>query len=66
MPFVLGGGLTDESVWSGFPNLKRWLDETNSRSAAQATLALRERHAFKAEFDEEARRHMFRHLAPAA
>jgi GST-like protein len=28
--------------------------------------ALKDRHAFKTEFDAEARGHMFRHIAPAA
>ncbi|MFE1597333.1 glutathione S-transferase family protein [Methylobacterium sp. ID0610] len=67
VPFVLGSGPSDESVWGDLPHLKRLLDTIGARPAAQAALALRERHAFKAEMDEEARRHMFRHIAtPAA
>ena len=45
------------------PNLKRLLDEISARPAAQRTEALKVKHAFKTEMDEEARRHMFRHLA---
>jgi GSH-dependent disulfide-bond oxidoreductase len=59
LPFVLGG----EGAWEKFPNLKRHFDEINARPAAQRALALKERFAFKAEMDEEARRNMFRHLA---
>lgn len=63
VPFILGSSPTDESAWSGLPNLQRLLGEINGRPAAQAALALKDKHAFKAEFDEEARRHMFRHLS---
>jgi GST-like protein len=59
VPFILG-----EDAWALFPNLKRLLDEIHARPAAQAATALKDRHAFKTEMDEEARRHMFRHLAP--
>jgi GST-like protein len=44
-----------------FPHLKRLLDEISARPAAQRTATLKDRYAFKAEMDEEARRHMFRH-----
>ena len=59
LPFVLG-----EEAWAKFPNLKRHFEGINARPAAQRALALKERFAFKAEMDEEARRHMFRHAAP--
>jgi GSH-dependent disulfide-bond oxidoreductase len=66
VPFVLGSGLADASVWADLPHLKRFLDEVGARPAAQAAAAIKDRHAFKAEMDDEARRHMFRHLgAPA-
>jgi GST-like protein len=57
VPFILG-----DDAWAGFPHLKRLLDEISARPAAQRTAMLKERHAFKAEMDDEARRHMFRHL----
>ena len=60
VPFILG-----EDAWSGMPNLKRFMDEIGARPAAQAATALKDRHTFKTEMDEEARRHMFRHLRQA-
>ncbi len=57
-PFVLG----DEGAWSSFPHLRRLVDEIAARPAAQRALALKERHAFKSEMDDEARRAMFQHL----
>ncbi len=65
VPFVLGAGLGDESVWDGLPNLKRLLDEISARPAAGRAVALKDRHAFKAEMDADARRHMFRHTVAA-
>ena len=61
VPFILG-----DDAWAAMPNLKRLLDEIGVRPAAERALALKDRHAFKTEMDEEARRHMFRHTAPAA
>ena len=62
VPFVIG-----EDAWTKLPHVKRLLDEINARPAAQRAEALKTRHAFKAEMDEDARRHMFRHIAqPAA
>jgi GST-like protein len=58
VPFVIG-----EDAWTAMPNLKRWFDEVSARPAALRAAALKDRHSFKAEFDEEARRHMFRHIA---
>jgi GST-like protein len=58
VPFILG-----ENAWGDFPNLKRLFDEISARPAAQAATALKERHSFKAEMDDEARRHMFHHVA---
>lgn len=57
VPFILG-----EDAWGKFPNLNRLLDEIGARPAAQAANSLKDKHAFKTEMDEEARRHMFRHL----
>jgi GST-like protein len=56
--FIMG-----EEAWAEFPNVKRLLDEISARPAAQRANALRDKHAFKAEFDDEARRHMFKHIA---
>jgi GST-like protein len=61
VPFILGQG-----AWDEMPNLKRHFDEITARPAAQAASALKDRHAFKTELDEEARRHMFRHTAQSA
>jgi GST-like protein len=60
VPFILG-----DDAWAAFPHLKRLLDEVGARPAAERALAIKERHAFKAEFDDEARRHMFRHTVAA-
>ena len=58
IPTVLG-----EAAWAKFPNLKRLVDEISARPAAQRAVALKDKHKFKAEMDDEARRAMFRHLA---
>jgi GST-like protein len=54
VPYILG-----DDAWSKFPNLKRLLDEINARPAAQRAEALKSKHAYKMEMDDEARRHMF-------
>jgi GST-like protein len=53
-PFVLG-----DDAWSKLPNTKRLFDEINARPAAQRVAALKERHAFKTEMDDTARKAMF-------
>jgi GSH-dependent disulfide-bond oxidoreductase len=58
LPFALGA-----EAWAKFPNLKRLVDEIEARPAAKRALALKDRFTFKAELDDEARRHMFKHLA---
>lgn len=58
LPYVLG-----EDIWTRLPNLKRLFDEISARPAAERANALKDRAVFKQELDEEARRHMFRHLA---
>ncbi len=63
VPFVVGESAKDTSVWGQFPNLKRFLDTVNARPAAVKAESMKERHAFKSEFDEEAKRAMFRHIA---
>lgn len=54
VPFVLGA-----AAWEQLPNVKRLLDEVNARPAAQRAEALKAKHAFKAEMDDEARAVMF-------
>ena len=54
MPFILGA-----DAWEKLPNVKRLLDEVNARPAAQRAEALKTRHAFKTEMDDDARRAMF-------
>ena len=54
VPFILG-----PDAWTKLPNVKRLLDEVNARPAAQRAEALKTRHAFKAEMDEDARKAMF-------
>jgi GST-like protein len=51
-----------------FGNVKRLVDEISARPAAQKAIALKDRHAFKTEMDEEAKRAMFpgNYLAQAA
>jgi len=57
IPVALG-----ENGWAKFPNLKRLVDEISARAAAARATALRDKHKFKTEFDEEARRAMFGHM----
>jgi GST-like protein len=57
--FVMGAGALEK-----FPNVARWFAEVNARPAAQRAEGLKGRHAFKTEWDDEARRNMFRHGAP--
>jgi GST-like protein len=56
MPTVLG-----ETAWAKFPNLKRLVDEISARPAAQRAAALKDRHQFKTEMDDLARRSLYRH-----
>jgi GSH-dependent disulfide-bond oxidoreductase len=54
--------LSGEAAWAKYPNLKRLVDEISSRPAAQRAVALKDKHKFKTEMDDEARRAMFRHM----
>jgi GSH-dependent disulfide-bond oxidoreductase len=54
VPFALGDG-----AWEKLPNVKRLVDAINARPAAQRAAALKDRHVFKAEMDDDARRAMF-------
>ena len=61
IPFILG-----EDAWAKLPHVKRLTDEISARPAAVRAAALKDKFPFKAEVDAEARRHMFKHLAPTA
>jgi GST-like protein len=61
IPFVL-----DKEAFDKLPNLKRLVDEIEARPAAQAALKLKDKFTWKTEMDEEAKGHMFRHLAVRA
>lgn len=54
VPFALGA-----EAWEQLPHVKRLLDTVSERPAAQRAVALKDRHAFKTELDDEARRAMF-------
>ena len=56
MPYVLGTG---DATWTAYPQIKRLLDEINARPAVARADALKARHAFKTENDDEAKRFMF-------
>jgi GST-like protein len=56
--FALG-----QESWDALPNVKRHFGTISARPAAQRANILKDRHAFKTEMDEEARRFMFRHTA---
>jgi GSH-dependent disulfide-bond oxidoreductase len=58
MPTVLG-----EAAWAKFPNLKRMVDEISAHPAATRAIAIKDKHKFKTEFDDEAKKAMFGHLS---
>lgn len=60
VPFALGS-----EAWARLPNVKRLFDAISARPAAQRVAALKDRHAFKTEMDDQARRAMFPHLERA-
>ena len=60
VPHMMG-----DDAWSKFPNVKRLIDEISARPAAQRAVALKDKFTFKAEMDDEARGHMFKHLRKA-
>jgi GSH-dependent disulfide-bond oxidoreductase len=51
-----------EEAWVKMTHVKRHLDEISARPAAVRANALKDRFQFKADMDEEARRHMFPHM----
>jgi GST-like protein len=54
VPYIFG-----QDGWSKFPNVKRLFDEINARPAAARADALKDKHAYKTEMDDEARKAMF-------
>ena len=54
VPFILG-----PDAWKRLPHVKRLLDEINARPAAQRAEALKSRHAFKTDMDDEVRKVLF-------
>jgi GST-like protein len=60
IPFILG-----EDAWMRVPNLKRLHDDIDARPAAARAKALKDRFTWKADMDDEARKHMFKHLSQA-
>jgi GST-like protein len=58
VPTVLG-----EGAWDQFPSLKRYIDGINARPAAKIAGALKDRHKFKTEMDDQARKAMFGHMS---
>ena len=58
LPNIMG-----EGAWDKFKNLKRMVDEISARPAAQKASTLKDRHKFKAEMDDEAKKAMFGHLS---
>ena len=54
VPFALGA-----EAWEQLPHVKRLLDAINERPAVQRAAALKDRHAFKTEMDDDARKAMF-------
>ncbi len=61
VPFVLG-----EKAFEKFPNLKRLFDEISARPAAVAAQAMKDKFAFKAEMDADARKILFKHAQKSA
>jgi GSH-dependent disulfide-bond oxidoreductase len=54
VPFALGA-----DAWEKLPHVKRHFDAINARPASQRAGAIKDRHAFKTEMDDDARRAMF-------
>jgi len=52
-----------EGYWAKFLNLKRLVDEISARPAAARANAIKDKHKFKTEFDDEAKKAMFGHMS---
>ena len=60
IPFILG-----DEAWAKLPNVKRHHDEIMARPSAGKAIAMKDKFAFKAEMDAEARKVMFKHIKAA-
>ncbi len=54
IPFMLG-----DDAMADYPHLGRLMEEIGARPAAQRAATLKDRHRFKAEFDDDAKRHLY-------
>jgi GST-like protein len=52
-------GILGEEAWNSMANLKRLIEEINARPAAAKVATLKDKHAFKQEMDDDARRALF-------
>ncbi|MCF8475881.1 MAG: glutathione S-transferase N-terminal domain-containing protein [Pseudolabrys sp.] len=50
-----------EEYWAKFPSLKKLIGEISARPAAARASAIKDKHTFKTEMDDESRKAMFRH-----
>ncbi len=55
MTYMLG----DDRIMEKYPAIDRLMTEIDARPAAKRAMALKDRHKFKAEMDEEAMRHLY-------
>ena len=55
LAYVLG----QDDAYTRYPNIKRLNDEINARPAAERANALKARHKFKTDMDDDAKRFMF-------
>jgi GST-like protein len=61
LPMLFGQAMLDK-----FPNVKRLVETIEARPAAQRAVTLKDRYTFRTETDDEAKRHMFKHLERTA
>ena len=59
LPFMMGADAAQ------FTHVNRLVDEINARPAAVRASALKDRHSFKTEMDDQSRAHLFRHTVTA-
>jgi GST-like protein len=57
IPAIMG-----EEHWAKYPSLKKMIDGISARPAAARANAIKDKHKFKTEFDEEAKKAMFGHM----
>ena len=59
---LVSGPVLGEGALEKMPNLKRLIDEISARPAAARAIALKDKHAFKTEMDDDAKKNMFKHM----